>query len=123
VVSVPDVSGKERSQQQQQEQQQQQQQGQQPQEQEASSAVAVYAAAEAAGRRAFGDRLARCAEVLHEPFGVVVPQVVAVGPADPALGLQSGGARTTASGGGRRCGGHATAGKVRRLPRALLHVS
>lgn len=59
----------------------------------------MLAAAEAAGRRAFGERLAACAGVLQPPYRLVQPQVVAVQAADPGLGLQPCEKRTVASGG------------------------
>jgi tRNA-specific adenosine deaminase 1 len=77
----------------------QQQDGQQQGVQQVGcGAGSMLAAAEAAGRRAFGERLAGCAEELRGPYRVVQPQVVAVGAADMQLGLQPGGSRTVPSG-------------------------
>jgi len=73
------------------------QQEQQP-EQGPHSAATVLAAVEAAGKRAFGDRLAGCGDVLEVPFKVVQPRYAAVAPADPELGLQPGGGRKVPSG-------------------------
>jgi hypothetical protein len=74
----------------------QQQGGQQPG--AGHGAGGMLAAAEAAGRRAFGERLEGCAGVLQAPYRVVQPQVVAVEAADIQLGLQPGSSRTVPSG-------------------------
>lgn len=63
-----------------------------------SEAADLLAAVEAAGARAFGQRLAACAGVLRPPFRLVRPKVVAVQAADLELGLQPGGQRVAASG-------------------------
>ena len=78
--------------------QKRQQQGGEGGEVQQQALPAVLAAAEAAGRRAFCERVVTCAGVLQPPYRVVPPAVVAVEAAAVRLGLQAGGARDVASG-------------------------
>jgi hypothetical protein len=70
----------------------------QQQVQTGGAAADLLAAAEAAGRRAFGQRLVGCAGMLRPPFRLVQPKVVAVQAAEPGLGLQPDSQRVAASG-------------------------
>jgi tRNA-specific adenosine deaminase 1 len=78
--------------------QKRQQQGGEEGEVQQQAVPAVLAAAEAAGRRAFCERVVTCAGVLQPPYRVVPPAVVAVEANSVGLGLQAGGARDVASG-------------------------